>query len=80
MTLMGAAALGSLLSFAIFALMAVWYVAPWLATHQRAEALTPLLWVHAFRHIALQIFSAQKFGFAVSDAPETRSRPATSLE
>jgi len=67
MTLMGAAALGSLLSFAIFALMAVWYVAPWLATQQRAEALTPLLWVHAFRHIALQIFSAQKFGFAVSD-------------
>ena len=54
MTLMGAAALGSLLSFAIFALMAVWYVAPWLATQQRAEALTPLLWVHAFRHIALQ--------------------------
>jgi len=67
MTLMGAAALGSLLSFAIFALMAVWYVAPWLATQQRAEALIPLLWVHAFRHIALQIFSAQKFGFAVSD-------------
>ena len=67
MTLMSAAALASLLSFAIFALMAVWYVAPWVATQQRAEALTPLLWVHAFRHIALQIFSAQKFGFAVSD-------------
>ena len=41
MTLMSAAALASLLSFAIFALMAVWYVAPWVATQQRAEALTP---------------------------------------
>src|SRR5262249_38663777 len=67
MTLMGAAALGSLLSFAIFALMAVGYVGPRLATQQRAGGVTPLLWVHAFRHIALQIFSAQKFGFAVSD-------------
>jgi hypothetical protein len=67
MTLMSAAALASLLNFAILALIAVWYVAPWLATQQRAEALIPLLWIHAFRHIALQIFSAQKFGFAVSD-------------
>jgi hypothetical protein len=67
MTLMSAAALASVLSFVIFAIMALWYVAPWLATQHRAEALIPLLWVHAFRHVALQIFSAQKFGFAVSD-------------
>ena len=26
-----------------------------------------LLWIQAFRHVALQIFSAQQFGFAVSD-------------
>ena len=68
MTLMSAAALASLLSFVVFALFAVWYIAPWLAVRQRAEALIPLLWIHAFRHIALQIFAAQKFGFAVSDA------------
>ncbi len=67
MSPMSAAALASVLSFAVFAIMAGWYVAPWLATRQRAEALVPLLWVHAFRHIALQIFSAQRFGFAVSD-------------
>jgi hypothetical protein len=67
MSLMSAAALASVLSFAIFAIMAVWYVAPWLATRQRAEALIPLLWVHAFRHVALQIFSAQRFGFDVSE-------------
>ncbi len=67
MSLMSAAALASALSFVMFAIMAIVYVAPWLATRQRAEALTPLLWVHAFRHIALQIYSAQQFGFAVSD-------------
>ena len=67
MSLMSAAALASVLSFVMFAIMAIVYVAPWLAARQRAEALTPLLWVHAFRHVALQIYSAQQFGFAVSD-------------
>jgi hypothetical protein len=30
-------------------------------------AITPLLWIHAFRHVALQLFSAQAFGFAIPD-------------
>ena len=67
MTLMSAAAFATVLSFIVFAIVAIWYVAPWLETRQRAEALVWLLLVHAFRHVALQIFSAQKFGFAVSD-------------
>jgi hypothetical protein len=67
MTATLAAALANVLNFVIFAMIAIWYVAPWLASRQRAEALAPLLWVQAFRHIALQIFSAQQFGFAVSD-------------
>ena len=67
MTLPSAAAVASLLSFALCVIVAVLYVAPWLGTQQRADALAPLLWVHAFRHVALQIFSAQQFGFAVSD-------------
>jgi len=67
MDLTSAAALASLLSFAVFVIAAVWYVAPWLDTLRRADALTLLLWIHAFRHIALQIFSAQGYGFAVSD-------------
>ena len=70
MTLTSAAALANVLNFVMFAMIAVWYVAPWLTGRPRAEALTTLLWVHAFRDIALQIFSAQKFGFAVSN--ETR--------
>src|SRR5260370_1283020 len=67
MSLMSAAAFASVLSFLIVVIMAVLYVAPWLATRQRAAALIPLLWIHAFRYVALQIHSAQQFGFAVSD-------------
>jgi hypothetical protein len=66
MLLTSAAAFATVLSFIVFAILAVWYVAPWLGMQQRAEALAPLLWIHAFRHVALQIFSAQQFGFAVS--------------
>src|SRR5215510_10384681 len=62
-----AAALASTLSFIVFASIVVWYVAPWLRTQSRADALIALLWVQVFRYVALQIFSAQKFGFAVSD-------------
>ena len=72
MGLMSAAALASMLSFVMFAIMAAWYVVPWLAARPRAEALVPLLWVHAFRHVALQIYSAQHTGFAVSDGVRDR--------
>src|SRR5947207_3081117 len=41
---------------------------PWLKAQARAEALTWLLWTQVFRYVALQIFSAQQFGFAVSDS------------
>jgi len=67
MTLTLAAGLASLLSFVAFGLIAAWYVAPALKTLARADALIALIWVQAFRHIALQIYSAQKFGLAVSD-------------
>src|SRR5262249_27730836 len=67
MTLMSTAGFANGLSLIIFAIMAIWYAAPWLATQQRADALAPLLWIHGFRHVALQIFSAQQFGFVVSD-------------
>jgi hypothetical protein len=67
MTLTSAATLANLLNFVVFIMIATWYVSPWLAARSRADALAPLLWVQAFRHVALQISSAQKFGFAVSD-------------
>jgi len=68
MSLTLAAALANALNLVIFIMMTAWYVIPWLARRERADALVPLLWIQAFRHVALQIFSAQRFGFAVSDA------------
>jgi hypothetical protein len=55
------------LSFAVMVAAAAWYVAPWLKVTDWATGIAALLWVHAFRYVALQIFSAQQFGFAVSD-------------
>ena len=49
-------------------LIAVWYVAPWMRRQSKATSLTILLWVHAPRYIALQVFSAQQHGFAIPDA------------
>jgi hypothetical protein len=53
-------------SLFIYVLIARWYVAPWLATRERAEALIALLWIHVFRYVALQIFAAQREGFPIS--------------
>ncbi len=65
--LMFAQASGQFLSLILFATVARWHVVPWLNRHTRAEALTALLWVHVFRYVALQVFSAQRDGFPISD-------------
>jgi hypothetical protein len=62
-----AAMLARGLSFVVFALMALWYVVPWLRARGRADALVALLWVHAFRHVALHLVSTQRAGFPISD-------------
>lgn len=46
------------ISLFVFGMAAIWYIAPWLTT---------LLWVHVFRYLALQAFSAQRDGFPISD-------------
>jgi hypothetical protein len=74
MSLLVAAAIASVLSYIVFGIIAVYHAMPWLAALPRNQALAALLWIHAFRHIALQIFSAQQYGFAVSD--QTRDRIA----
>lgn len=55
------------ISVFVYALIAKWYVAPWLSGLKRADAITALLWVHAFRYVALMAFSAQRDGFPISD-------------
>jgi hypothetical protein len=57
-----------LISLVIYATLARWYVAPWLKLRTRADALVPLLWVHVFRYVALNVFSAQQTGFPISDS------------
>jgi hypothetical protein len=55
-----------LVTLLVFIALARWYVAPWLTTLKRAEALVALLWVHVFRYVALQVFVAQRDGFPIS--------------
>jgi hypothetical protein len=57
-----------LISVVVYAAIARWYVAPWLKLRTRADALVPLLWVHVFRYVALNVFSAQETGFPISDS------------
>lgn len=54
--------IASLLSFVIAITIGVWYLAPAVRRRPLREALILLLWFHAFRHIAMQIFSASDIG------------------
>jgi hypothetical protein len=65
--MMPAQASAQLLSLIVLGAIARWYVVPWLNGHARADALIALLWVHVFRYVALQVFSAQRDGFPISD-------------
>jgi hypothetical protein len=56
-----------LVTLVIFITLARWYVVPWLAKRERADALIALLWIHVFRYVALQVFVAQRDGFPISD-------------
>jgi hypothetical protein len=62
-----AAIAANTLSFVVFFLIALWYAAPWLRARGRAKALTALLWVNAFRYVALELFSAQRAGLSIPD-------------
>lgn len=68
MTLQLALAAAQALSLVVFATIAAWYVVPWIRTRARPDALIALLWVHAFRYVGLQAFSAQQAGLPISDA------------
>jgi len=57
-----------IVSLLVYGTIAAWYVAPWLRRRGRADALIALLWVQVFRYVALQVFSAQRDGFPISDA------------
>jgi hypothetical protein len=66
--LTAAALVAMVLSFVVCSTAAAWYALPWMRAVALGAAITPLLWVHAFRYVALQLFSAQEFGFAIPDS------------
>ena len=54
-------------SIVVYALIALWYVVPWLRKHGRAEALIALTWFHVFRYSSPYIFLSQREGYPISD-------------
>jgi hypothetical protein len=66
-SLVAAQAGAQIVTLIVYSRIAAWYVTPWLQRQSRADALIALLWVHVFRYVALQVFSAQRDGFPISD-------------
>ena len=53
------------LSLAAYALIALWYIVPRLSRKPREAAVTPLLWVHAFRMIGGTVLAPGAVGIGV---------------
>jgi hypothetical protein len=70
-SLVAAQAGAQIVTLIVYSSVTAWYVAPWLRRQSRADALIALLWVHVFRYVALQVFSAQRDGFPISDGGAT---------
>jgi hypothetical protein len=56
-----------LITIVVYAVIAVWYVIPWIRTLSRAQALIALNWVHVFRYSVLYLAIAQREGYAITD-------------
>lgn len=68
MSLTSASLVATAISFVLFTFAAVWYVNPWMNRRPLVVVLSVPLWIHAFRVVALQIFSAQRYGFHIPDS------------
>jgi hypothetical protein len=60
-----ASLIATALAFVFVAVFAAWYAVPWMRHRPAAVAIAACLWVHVFRIVALQIFSARRFGFDI---------------
>ena len=65
MTPTAASLIATALAFALVALFCAWYAVPWMRQRPAAVAIAVCLWLHVFRIVALQIFSARRFGFEI---------------
>jgi hypothetical protein len=61
-----------LVSVIVYALIAAWYVGPWLKQRSRAEALIALLWVNVFRYVVVYVFAAPHDGYPISETAATQ--------
>jgi hypothetical protein len=59
-------------SLVAYGFLATWYVAPWLKRQPRADALSALLWVNAFRYVVVYIRAAPHDGYPISDTAATQ--------
>ena len=66
--LMPAQAGAQFLTLIVLGAVTRWHVIPWLNRQARADALIALLWIHVFRYVVLQVYTAQRDGFPISDA------------
>jgi hypothetical protein len=62
---MMASLIATVLAFVFAALFAGWYTVPWIRRNPAVVAISACLWMHALRIVALQIFSARRFGFEI---------------
>jgi len=60
-----ASLIATAIAFVLAAAFGVWYVVPWMRQRPAAVAITACLWVHVGRIVALQIYSARRFGFEI---------------
>ena len=65
MTPASASLIATALAFLLAAAFAAWHVVPWMRQRPAAVAITACLWVQVMRIVALQIFSARRFGFEI---------------
>ncbi len=62
MDLAAANLVAAFVSYAVAVSVAIWFLIPAARQRSVADALFMLLFIHAFRHVALQIFSAAEVG------------------
>jgi hypothetical protein len=53
------------LAFIFVTMFAAWHVVPWMRRRPAAVAISACLWLHVPRIVALQIYSARRFGFEI---------------
>lgn len=60
-----ASLVATVLGFVFVAVFAAFYAVPWMRQRPAAVTIAACLWVHVGRIVALQIFSARRFGFEI---------------